>query len=751
LKKAYKLQKFRLSLCCALLLPIAVGAQERPSAPPEMAAHELTTTPLVDGDVLGDDAWSAVSPASGFWQIKPDDGQAATQRTEVYVGFTDTSLYIGVVAYDDSPGEIIVTDSRRDSDLDNTDAFLIVIDGLLDRQNGFVFGTNAAGIEYDGQVIREATGSAANFGRGGFNKNWDGAWVVQSKIGEFGWSAEFEIPFKTLRFGTDKKQDWGINFQRNVRRNNEVAFWAPLERNRNLYRISEAGTLHGVAPPTQRNLQITPYALGKARRGGELDGTEKDSEFGFDVKYSITPSLTLDGTYNTDFAQVEVDEQQINLDRFNLFFPEKRPFFLENAGLFSVGNPREVEMFFSRRIGISDDGDILPVEGGARLSGKVGDSTNIGLLYMATEAVEDVAPGNQFAVARISQDLPNRSAIGAIFTSRDGDGSYLTPGADDYNRAYALDGRWGVGDNLLLKGWLAKSDSPERDGREDAFSLEAGYSSAKWGADLGYTEIGEDFNPEMGFLAREDYRKVRGFLERRIRLDDFGRLLEIRPHVSYASYRKFDGYRESSRLHVDLPMEFKSGTGLHLGVNFTHDGVIEAFDIVDEVLTQSGEIVEESVEIPIGTYNHKELSVRYWSDESKPFSFGLRATIGGSFGGDRVSLEPSVSYRIGETFRSELSINYNEFDLPVPNGEFTANLARLNLSYSFSPKIQLRALLQYNDREDTLGTNIRFSWLRTANSGLYLVYNEVDERIAGSLPTGREFILKYSHIFDVFD
>jgi len=352
-----------------------------------MAAHELTTTPLVDGDVLGDDAWSAVSPASGFWQIKPDDGQAATQRTEVYVGFTDTSLYIGVVAYDDSPGEIIVTDSRRDSDLDNTDAFLIVIDGLLDRQNGFVFGTNAAGIEYDGQVIREATGSAANFGRGGFNKNWDGAWVVQSKIGEFGWSAESEIPFKTLRFGTDKKQDWGINFQRNVRRNNEVAFWAPLERNRNLYRISEAGTLHGVAPPTQRNLQITPYALGKARRGGELDGTEKDSEFGFDVKYSITPSLTLDGTYNTDFAQVEVDEQQINLDRFNLFFPEKRPFFLENAGLFSVGNPREVEMFFSRRIGISDDGDILPVEGGARLSGKVGDSTNIGLLYMATEAV----------------------------------------------------------------------------------------------------------------------------------------------------------------------------------------------------------------------------------------------------------------------------------------------------------------------------------------------------------------------------
>jgi len=726
-----------------LALPLAIGARELPGAPPEMTAFNLAEAPLVDGNVLGDGAWSGVSPATGFWQIKPNDGHAATQRTDVYIGFTDTSLYVGVVAYDDNPDAIIVTDSRRDSDLNNTDAFLFIIDGLLDRQNGFVFGTNAAGIEYDGQVIKEATGSAANFGDGGFNKNWDGTWRVQSKIGDFGWSAEFEIPFKTLRFGVDEKQDWGINFQRNIRRNNEVAFWAPLERNRNLYRISEAGTLRGIVPPAQRNLKITPYVLGSAYRATDADGTETDgtdSDFGFDVKYSITPSLTLDGTYNTDFAQVEVDEQQVNLDRFNLFFPEKRPFFLENAGLFSVGNPQEVEMFFSRRIGISDDGDVLPVEGGARLSGKIGNRTNIGLLYMATEAEGDVAPGNKFSVVRISQELPNRSSIGVIVTSRKGDGSYLTPANDDYNRGYAIDGSWGVGDNFVLKGWLAKTDTPGFDDNDEAFSVAANYSSAIWGADLSFTEVGEDFNPEMGFLARTEYRKVRGFLQRTIRINDFWSLLEIRPHITYTDYRKLDGFQETRVLHLDLPLAWKSGAGLHTAINFTRAGVIDPFEIVEGVVIQPG------------TYDHEELSIRYFTDRSKLLSFRIRATIGGSFGGDLVSMSPSVSYRIGETFRSELSINYHKFDLPVDGGEFTANQARLRLSYSFTPKIQLQTLLQYNDSDGTFNTNIRFSWLRTASSGLYFVYNEVDEGDTGlQQPSGRELILKYSYIFDVFN
>ena len=723
----------------ALLLPLIALAQERPASPPAMDAGALTSSPTIDGDVLGDPAWTGVTPATEFWQIRPNEGQLASQRTEVYVGFSDTHLYIGVVAYDDDPDGIIITDSRRDSHLGDTDAFLMIIDGMLDRQNGFVFGTNAAGIEYDGQVTKEGTDSNRNFGSGGINLNWDATWRVRARIAEYGWSAEFEIPFRTLRFGSGEVQDWGINFQRNIRRNNEVAFWSPLDRNRNLYRVSEAGTLLGIKPPSQRNLQITPYGLASARRGGDIDGTKTDTEFGIDLKYSITPSLTLDATYNTDFAQVEVDEQRVNLDRFNLFFPEKRPFFLENAGLFDVGNSQSAQLFFSRRIGISDDGEVIPVDGGLRLSGKIGSSTNVGLLHMQTEAVQDVAPGNKFTVARVSQELPNRSSIGMIFTDRDGDGSFLVPEADDKNRAYAVDGRWGIGDNLSLDAWFAKTDTPGLNDNDTAFSVNGDYSTSSWDARLSYTEVEQNFNPEVGFLSRTDYRHAEVFLQRRVRNDNWEKVLELRPHFTYRSFWKFDGFNESRVFHVDMPIEFRSGASLHLIVERTRDGVIDPFEIVDGVI------------VPAGTYDHTDFRFHAGSDESQPFSYGMGATIGGRFGGDRIAMSPWVAYRVGETFRTSLSIDYTKFDLPYENGDFTANLARWRLSYSFTPKMQLQALIQYNEQADAIGTNIRFSWLQSANSGLYLVYNEVDERSTGASPTGRELILKYSHIFDVFN
>ncbi len=427
---------------CAVSPVVAEGPlTERPV----MQAYVLETVPVLDGTVLGDPAWDGLIPASGFWQVQPDEGQAATQKTEVFIGYSEHALYIGVVAYDDNPDGIIVTDARRDSSLNDTDSFRVLIDGLLDRQNGLVFGTNPVGMEYDAQVVKEGVS-------GGFNLNWDASWSVKARISDIGWSAEMRIPFKTLRYGKADRQVWGINFQRNIRSNNEVAYWAPLSRQRDLNRVSEAGTVKGIVPPVSRNLKFTPYVLASARRGGELDGTETDPEFGFDAKYSITPSLTLDVTYNTDFAQVEVDEQQINLDRFNLFFPEKRPFFLENAGQFTVGNDREAELFFSRRIGIGEDGEVIPIDGGVRVSGKVSANTNVGFLYMSSEAVEDVAPGNEFTVARINQEWGTRSSIGAIFIERKGDGSHLLAKPDDKNRTYGFDARLGIGENTMISG-----------------------------------------------------------------------------------------------------------------------------------------------------------------------------------------------------------------------------------------------------------------------------------------------------------
>jgi len=709
-----------------------VFAADLSSPRPVMQAYAIGVAPVVDGKVLGDAAWAGVVPATGFWQVQPDEGQAATQKTEVYVAYLDDALYIGVVAYDDDPSGIIVTDARRDTSLDDGDSFRVIIDGMLDRQNGFIFGTNPAGMEYDAQVVKEAANGS------GFNLNWDASWSVKARIHPQGWSAEMRIPFKGLRYGRAEEQSWGINFQRNIRRNNEVVYWAPLTRQYNLNRVSEAGTLEGIEPPEARNLKFTPYGLVNSSRGGDLSESETDAEFGFDAKYSITPSLTLDLSYHTDFAQVEADEEQVNLDRFDLYYPEKRPFFLENADQFSVGNSEEAELFFSRRIGISDDGEVIPIIGGARVSGKLGNHTNVGFLYMASEDVAGVAPGNDFTVARINQELGKRSSVGAIFTERNGDGSYLLPGALDKNRTYGVDGRLAIGEYTLLNGWLSRTDTPGLDGDDLAFSIKGSYDSAAWSHGIQYTELQPNFNPEVGFLSRTAYHKFAFNSLLRYRPKNLLGLLEVRPHYSYQRYWNFDGFVETGFVHLDVHWDWKNGYALHTGYNIFRDGVTEAFEIIPDVW------------VGPGTYRASEVSLFFETDESKPLSFGMSVTAGGKFGGDRVILSPWVTGRIGDNFSSSLSVEYNDYDLPVEGGDFTVTLARLRLSYSFTPKILLQALIQYNDEDDSVATNLRFAWLRTASTGLYLVYNSFDEYGAGAAPTSRQIILKYSYMFDIF-
>ena len=736
LKKSSYLQ---ISLFCILALGQTPVLSATLDERPVLQSGEMASEPLLDGTVLGDPAWAELTPASGFQQIQPDDGSPATQKTEVYVGFLDDALYIGMIAYDDAPEDILITDSRRDSELGDTDSFQLIIDGLRDGQNGYIFGTNAAGIQYDGQVTREGAGGAMGSGGGGFNLNWDGSWEVATTISDIGWSAEMRIPFSTLRYGRGDIQTWGINFQRNIRRNNEIVFWAPLSKQHKLYRLSEAGSVTGLEPSKLRNLQISPYFLGQSEQAGGVAGTQSSTEVGFDIKYSITPSLTLDATYNTDFAQVEADEQQMNLDRFSLFFKEKRPFFLENAAQFSVGDEKAVQMFFSRRIGISSGGDQLPIVGGARLSGKIAGNTNVGFLHMHSEAVAGVAPGNKFTVARVNQELPSRSSIGFMYVGRDGDGSHLVAPGEDKNQTYSVDGRWGIGENLMLEGWVAKTATPGLDGRDEAFSAKAIYNSSEWLNRFEYGQVGEDFNPEAGFLKRSNYRRMTALVLRRIRPKDKWGLLEVRPHISYTSYWDFDGFHETGFLHVDNHWEFRNGYRVDTGMNFTREGVHTAFDIVDGVTIQPG------------TYDHTEVQIRFNTNKAAPLSLQSVTYVGGQFGGNRIAVKSSVIYRIGDSFRSELTYNYNKYDLPVPGGQFNANLTQLRLSYAFTPKILLQTLVQYNQVEDTLGTNLRFSWLQTANSGFFLVYNEVDERGIGANPRGKEVIIKYSHIFDVFN
>ena len=762
-----------LSLVCMLLMgasPVFGQAPSRAATPvtdielvaqgSARVAHAVSVEdpPTLDGDVLGDPVWATVEPVSGFRQSAPDEGQPASERTEVRVVVTDDTIYFGIVCYDRAPSDIIVSDSRRDSSMNDADSFQMVLDTFSDKQNGFIFGTTPAGQEYDGQVTdeggsRSLLGGAGGGGftrgsGGGFNLNWDGAWQVRASTSEIGWSAEFAIPFRTIRYPAREHQSWGLNFQRNIRRRNETAFWAPLPRQYNLYRLSMAGQLAGVTTPigSTGNLQLTPYVVGEvATRDAAPDQDPLAlGDVGVDLKYSVTSGLTLDATYNTDFAQVEVDNQQINLDRFNLFFPEKRPFFLENAGVFSVSNQGpasgmnlgQTELFFSRRIGITDAGAQISILGGARLSGKVSDGVTIGFLNMQTETVDGVGQANNFTVARVRRDLPNRSSVGGLFVNRQGTGS-LAP-ADDYNRTYAVDGRWGIGQNGLVQGFVGRTQTPGRTGRDHALSLSTRYDSEAWRFIGGYQENGEDFNPEVGFLRRTGgFRKFDVGLNSTSRPDGFLKFQELTPHMSFTRFWNLDRVMESSFLHLHFQGEFEDSSSAGVAYDIRSEAVFEEFSVSD-------------IPIPPGRYDFNEVQYSYDYNRSAPVSFGMRATVAGFFGGDIVTLRPSVRARYGEMFN--LSLSYSRNDIDLPNGSAITNLTSVRAAYNFSPRLFVQTLLQHNDSADLWSVNFRFGWLQDANTGLFLVYNET-EGIGDIVPSfaGRSVILKYSYLFDVLD
>lgn len=714
---------------------------------PIAAAAYTDVAPVLDGTVIGDPAYAQAIPITEFWQTTPQEGQPSSERTEVHLVYTDRALYVGVICYDREPEEIIVSDTRRDAPLDETDSFQMIIDTYLDGQNGFIFGTNPAGIEYDAQVTNEGQGA---FGArqqtgsgGGFNINWDGSWDVQTRTTEDGWSAEFEIPFRTIRFPATREQTWGVNFQRNIRRHNERSFWTRMPRQYQLSRVSRAGHVSGLIVPQPRNLQVIPYTLGNVTRTFEPGNPQVDPnvEVGLDLKYSLTPSLTLDASYNTDFAQVEVDEQQVNLDRFNLFFPEKRPFFLENAGLFSVGvsefSGQEVELFFSRRIGIGPDGELIPILGGTRLSGQTA-GVNVGLLTMQTREVEGTAAGTNFSVARIRKDLSNRSAVGIMATSR----LHLDAGesvpVEENNQALAIDGRWGIGQYTTLSGFVARTFSPHLNGAEHAFNMNVSYLSNVWRINTTITQVAENFNPAIGFLRRNsEYRKLTGLILYAWRPENSLGLLELRPHVSYQGYWDFKGFQEGGRWHIDNHFEWKGGFEVHTGINLTREGVQEEFEI-------SGK-----VRVPAGTYDHREAQLVLITNQGRKVSISSRAILGGFFGGTRRNVSTTFRIRANEALTTELNWSYN--DVHLPNGDFVINLFRTRLSYSFTPRLYIQGLFQYSDSAgDLWSANLRLGWLQSANTGLFIVFNDVSE---SSQPfhnsLGRTVAIKYSRLFNV--
>ncbi|MCC7418219.1 MAG: carbohydrate binding family 9 domain-containing protein [Acidobacteria bacterium] len=707
--------------------PGAAG-QRSPAAAQEArlvaTAAQVDTPPAIDGD-LGDRAWQAATPLTGFTQAEPEEGAPASEPTEVRIVFDDEAVYVGVACHDDNPSQIVTTDTRRDSDLGGQDAIGIIFDTFHDQQNGFVFGTNSAGSQFDGQVRDQ----------GGVTTSWDGSWEVKTHVGADAWTAEFRIPLRTLRYGP-APQVWGVNVARNIQRHRERAFWSPVARIYDIQRLSSAGELQGLRLKTPRNLKVLPYAVSSAERsfvpGAEVDF---DGNAGIDAKVGVTPSLNLDLSYNTDFAQVEVDTQQINLTRFNLRFPEKRPFFLENSGLFRVGKGDLLDLFFSRRIGLDQNGGLVPIAGGGRLSGKAG-GFNLGALNMQTEAAAGSA-ANNFSVFRVSRELPQRSGLGFIFVNRSATGALANNG--DWNRTWGGDARLGIGEDFSIAAFAARTETPGASGREYAYNVDSYYDNGRHLARVEYGATGEGFNPEVGYLDRTGgyrrlfFRFAETLRQQSIRNLGFRQLL---PHMTYTRYEYLDGGLDNAELHVDNDWDFENGVLLSATLNGTWDGLREPFEVYPGVV------------VPPGVHGGPRFSLQANSDRRKPVFLRFTMDDGRFLTGHQFSPSLQATVRRGAAFTVDATWSYRSFDLP--EGRFRTNLGNARITYNFTPQVFVQSLVQYNDRTDRWSSNLRFQVLQTAGTGLFVVYNDT-ETLDGNGPVNRTFVVKYSRQFDLLN
>jgi hypothetical protein len=694
--------------------------------------------PVVDGK-LQDVAWRTAPVFNGFVQRELREGDPVSERTEVRIVSDGEALYVGAWMYDREPSGIVPGEKIRDVSLDNSDYFAIILDTFLDRQNGFVFATTPAGVEYDGQVVKEGEGGGITVtgqtrqqsgSMGGFNLNWDGSWTVATSRDSAGWYAEFRIPFSTLRYGSGATQSWGLNLARGIRRKGEDAYWSFIPRQFNLYRLSRAGTLGGLKVPAQHLATITPYVLGGSRRDYAVDARMHGSnEIGGDAKLGLTPSLTLDLTYNTDFAQVEVDEQRTNLTRFSLFFPEKRPFFLENAGVFSAGTPQAVELFFTRRIGIDTLGAPVPILGGGRLSGRAAGFT-VGALQLFTDELSGRQAANSYSVARAVRELPSRSRIGVLAVER-----IATSNARDRNGTYAVDGRIGAGDAWTLDWWGAKTSTPTRQGDDLGYSVRAAYQTADWNNNARIVSVGSNLNPEVGFLNRTGgYRFYEVAAMRFVRKPEWRWLKDWNPHMNYRGYYGLDGSWDNGQVHIDLTeLEFANGGKFGPEVNLFHEGLTVPFAIAPNVV------------LPVGSYNYTVYGLDWTLNPSAPLSFVLRGDFGPFYNGTRNGGNINLTYRRGATLSTSLLFDYN--DVRLDQGSFVRRLVGTRVAYFFTPRVFAQSLVQYNNQARVWTANARFGWLGTAGTGLFVVYNDGEEAegfFRWTRPQSRSVIVKFT-------
>jgi len=670
----------------------------------------------VDGR-LDDEAWSHIEPVRDFVQAEPDVGAPPSERTEVWITFDDDFLYFGARMWESEPGRLVTGGMERDVPgiiMEEMDAFGVTLDPYLDRRSSFIFFVNPVGGLKDGQGADD--GRTRDYG-------WNGVVDARTTIDDEGWSVEMAIPWRTLRYDPSLEvQEWGINLSRRIRRRNEVSYWAPLDRRNRIFLMSKAGTVTGMENlPVVRNLNVKPFLLTSRASGAALPASLEGTDFdgGVDLKYGLTPSLTLDLTWRTDFSQVEVDQQQVNLTRFPVFFPELREFFLENSGTFSFGDLeggpggprlgtslRDFTLFHSRQIGLRGGGPV-PLLGGARLTGR-GAGLELGLLNVQSEAF-DGRQAENFSVVRLRRDLRPNSNVGFILTQRTGvgglEGGELT--GDATNRAIGVDANLRFFQNLWVNSYLATTEAG--DVRDNAARLSVGWRDPFWNGSASYRRIGENFTPGIGFVRRRGIQQGYATLGVNHRPAN-PRIQDISPYVETTRITDLDGELESASTRAATSISLPDRSTFSFSYNRQFERLSAPFRI------------RPGTFIPVGDYTFGEWSSRFSSSQGRSLSGNAGISGGEFYDGSILSLSGGVRWQPDHRLIIDVDATHNSLD--VQGAEFNADLYSAKAQYAWSTVLNFTGFVQYNQSADEVVTNLRGNFVHAPLSDLFLLYTE---------------------------
>ncbi|MGQ0736650.1 MAG: DUF5916 domain-containing protein [Acidobacteriota bacterium] len=687
----------------------STGILAQAPEPPSASARAITVPPRIDGR-LDDAAWKAALPIQGFRQREPQAGADATEPSIIRIVYDQANLYIAAELVDGGAAEIRASELRRDNTLESDDTFAVLLDSYHDHRNAFVFRINPRGTRYDALVRNES-----RF----YYSDWDEQWTAAAVMTEHGWTAEIAIPFKTLRFTNAPQQVWGLNFERIIKRKNELTYWAGWSRDYVFQTVSQAGHLSGLTNIRQaERIRIRPYVVAGVERFEAIaspKGATGTGDIGVDdLKVAVTSTLTADLTINPDFAQTEVDAQQVNLTRFSLFFPEKRQFFIEGAESLRMGvgllhfGPPPLELFYSRNIGLSSAGTPVPVHVGGKLTGKVS-GFDVGALNVQTGThrvlnprtnAQDVVGGENFSVGRVRKELLGRSYVGAMASNRQGNGAR--------NTVIGLDGRFTFLEHLNVMGLVARVEDTRVAAPQWATQVGAEWRDDLVEAGANYIDIDPQFNPGIGFVRiRERLIGVRGSLKprpRRWRVRQF----ELTPStVWYHDEARVLRSREATMLFATA---FESGDRLELSFRSSHERIVRPFAI------------GPGVTLPAGMHDWNTAIATFRAYNGRKVSGSATINVGSFYDGDKRTLNLQADLRPGRIVSFNPTYEVNDVDLRL--GSFRTHLVGLRTNVSLSTNLLTSAYLQYNSAGQLAATQVRLNYIFRTIDNLYVVFND---------------------------